>query len=860
MKRLKSKSSKNHYACCVEKDIDMMKKNSLCLFVFLMLLLPASLFSQKIDAKLHFDKSEFTLNEKITGSVEIRVPQGYHAYQNPPSGPGQVPIEISSLSPSAYTVRAKYPKGQLKKIFPDDIEETAVYIGTVRVPIEMSLLNPSAGTKNIKLKIDFQLCDDSICLRPDSIEVNANVQIKTAQQDNHTRGTQQPHGTPIIPPPVLKPDSEKQEQNEKNQEPQEVPIRTVVKDSQVTWTAYLESADVRAGEWAVAIIEANIEEGWRIYSIRPTEGPLPTSFETDKLGVFEKVGTYSESLPIFKHDENFGIVVGMHSGKATFRVPVFIKKNEQGATSGNIIVRWMACTDTTCTRPMETLLKINLKIQQGAARGIFTSEPAIPENFYSAASKLPDGVIPTGGDNETGENNQTIAGEASSSEIERAKTEGLIAFVKLAFIAGLLALLTPCVFPMIPITVSYFSKRGSETKTDYAGATVFCFGIISTWTFVGVFSAAIFKAGGIQSFAGHPITNLALALIFILLALNLFGLYEIRLPGWLINSIQSKAGRGGLVGPFAMGMVFTLTSFTCTFAFVGALLAAAAKGDFTYPLIGMAAFGLAFSIPFFGLAIFPQLLSKNPKSGAWMFSVKSFLGFLELAAAVKFLSNADLVWQLGWLTRPVFLAVWAMIFIISGLCLLGWLRMPKEPAHDPRGPTRNFFGVATTAVGVYCLAGIAGTPMGEINAFLPPEPYPYKAGTKAAVAYKGAIPWVHGYEDAVKIAKQENKLLFIDFTGVQCTNCRWMEQNMFTRPSVIEAINQYVPVSLYTDRGTPDDKKNFALQLKMTGLDTLPVYVIATPDGKPLKRFEGSTRSESVFLEFLKSDNFVSEK
>lgn len=177
-----------------------MKKSSLYLFVFMIFLLPASLFSQKIDAKLHFDKAEFTLGEKITGNVEIRVPQGYHAYQNPPSGPGQVPIEISSLSPSAYTVRAKYPKGQLKKIFPDDIEETAVYTGAIRVPVEINLLNPSAGTKNIKLKVDFQLCDDSICLRPDSIEVNANVQIKTVQQDNTPRIAQQPQGRPIAPP------------------------------------------------------------------------------------------------------------------------------------------------------------------------------------------------------------------------------------------------------------------------------------------------------------------------------------------------------------------------------------------------------------------------------------------------------------------------------------------------------------------------------------------------------------------------------------------------------------------------------------------------------------------------------------
>jgi thiol:disulfide interchange protein DsbD len=433
-----------------------------------------------------------------------------------------------------------------------------------------------------------------------------------------------------------------------------------------------------------------------------------------------------------------------------------------------------------------------------------------------------------------------------AKQFNDAQGAGLLPFLGFAFTMGLLALLTPCVFPMVPITVSFFAKKGEEGKSNVSGAVAYCLGIVATFTGVGLLMTALFGATGIQQLANNPFVNLGLALLFIVLALNLFGVFELKLPASLTSKAAANSRAAGLVGPILMGFTFTLTTFTCTVPLVGTLLVSAASGEVFYPVVGMFAFSLAFALPFFLLALFPQVLTKLPKSGAWMASVKVFLGFIELLAALKFLSNVDLVYDWGVITRAVFLAIWAAIMAVTALWLFGWIKLPNESNYNV-GWFRRLVGVASVACTIWFLGGVSGKSLGELNGFLPPDPYPGMASNSAT-----AVPWLHDYEDALARSKTENKPVFINFTGANCTNCRWMEANMFPDSEVLEVLTtEFVSVELWTDRLNPEDKANQKIQLELTGDVTLPIYAVVTSEGKVVKLFPGSTRDKKQFLGFL---------
>ncbi|HLK15564.1 MAG TPA: cytochrome c biogenesis protein CcdA, partial [Fimbriimonadaceae bacterium] len=414
----------------------------------------------------------------------------------------------------------------------------------------------------------------------------------------------------------------------------------------------------------------------------------------------------------------------------------------------------------------------------------------------------------------------------SGDALKLALNKGIGPFLIASFIGGLVALLTPCVFPMIPVTVSFFAKR---EKHHVAGAVAYCIGIVSTFAIVGVGAAAIFGAAGVGKFAANPIVNLALAIIFVGLALNLFGVYEFRvpLPAGLANASRSKAS--SLVAPYLMGVAFSLTSFTCTAPIAGALLVMSAEGkSLAYPAAGMTAFGVAFALPFFFLAVFPRFMTNLPKSGNWLSAVKPALGFIELAAAVKFLSNADLSWNLGLLTRPVFLATWTILALLLGAYLLG---LPKALAKT--GWVRRGLAIATLCLGAFMALGMRGTPVGSIEAYLPPAGYPFgKRLDNVPTTGTDGKTFLDTYEGAVKVAARLHRNVFVDFTGVNCVNCRWMEDNVFVLGSVQEQFAKMVRTELYTDRSTPSDQANQKLQQQLAGTIALPVYVIVTPEGK----------------------------
>lgn len=622
----------------------------------------------------------------------------------------------------------------------------------------------------------------------------------------------------------------------------------------VSWSARLEPADARAGEGARVVVTAKIRETWLIYAPTvPPGGPIPLKVELGDGSALVAGGTLVQPPPKKKHDPGFDMEIEYYEGEVVFGLPVKLADGIGGAQAHAVKVRYQACDPRICLPPKTVEVPVAFVVAEGPPRPE-RSEPvtAVPEQ--------PAGAKPaatTSGDDGTG-NTPTAAGRTApgaaaddfNDRIKQAQARGLIAFLWLSLTMGFLALLTPCVFPMVPITVSFFSKQqGSSRRKDLAGAFAYCLGIIATFTGLGLLMTVLFGASGIQKFATNPFVNLGLAALFVVLALNLFGVYEIVLPSWLVNRAGAGSRAGGLVGPLLMGLTFTLTSFTCTVPFVGTLLVATTQGSAIWPLVGMLAFSTAFASPFFLLALFPGWLARLPKAGSWLVSVKAYMGFLELAAAVKFLSNADLVWQTGLLTRPVFLSVWSTIGIIAGLYLLGWLRLPYGEGPVTPGLFRRALGVATAGVGVWCLAAIGGRSLGELDAFLPPRNYGAPAG--AAIAH-GEIPWVMDYDQAVVRARAEGKPLFINFTGYTCTNCRLMESTILPRPEVAAELSQFIPVELFTDGNGPKYERNRRLQEKTFGTVAVPLYVVVTPDGKKVGEFAGLTRNPQEFAAFLR--------
>ena len=370
-------------------------------------------------------------------------------------------------------------------------------------------------------------------------------------------------------------------------------------------------------------------------------------------------------------------------------------------------------------------------------------------------------------------------------------------FIWFAATAGALSLLTPCVFPMVPITVSYFTQHaGTSRSASVRNAIIFALGIIATFTALGLALAILVGATGINQFAANPWVNLFITAIFLGFAFNLLGAYEIQVPPVLLNRLDSATRNGassGTVGALLMGLMFTLTSFTCTAPFIGTLLVTASQGQWQRPLAGMLAYSVVFALPFFVLAVVPQWMARLPKSGGWLNSVKVVMGFLEIAAAMKFLSNADLVWKWNIFTHDVVLAVWVAVMLITTLYLLGKFTLPHDTpvTGSALSAGRAFASMVALGTGIWLATGLTGRSLGTLESFLPP---PVDGAVSAVSASPSAAPaelvWTKDNLPAVLTsAKQSNNRVFIDFTGYTCTNCRAMERTVFVRPEIKAALS-----------------------------------------------------------------------
>jgi len=418
-------------------------------------------------------------------------------------------------------------------------------------------------------------------------------------------------------------------------------------------------------------------------------------------------------------------------------------------------------------------------------------------------------------------------------------------FLWLAASTGLISLLTPCVFPMVPVTIAYFS--GEHRRADGARtAILFGLGIISTFTILGLVLAALFGASGLNRFAADPRVNLALAVLFLVFAANLFGWFELNVPWRLLTAadrLTRNAGQGSSLGALIMGATFTLTSVTCTAPFVGTLLVLAATGSWMAPVVGMIVYSTAFALPFVLLAFVPRVVANLPRAGDWMRTLRVLIGLLEVAAAVKFISNADLVLHWGIFTREVVLVIW------TGLALAGgaYLALRKAGTTDRRfAPARLASVMVATLVAIWLASGITGRTLPQVEAFLPPR-------APIALGASGNSPqWVlNDYAGAIDAARINGKLVFIDFTGYTCTNCRWMEANIFNRPDVGAQLNQFILARLYTDGDGPIYEEQQAFQEKTFGTVALPLYAVVDKDGKIRGTFTGLTRDPAEFVAFL---------
>ena len=438
------------------------------------------------------------------------------------------------------------------------------------------------------------------------------------------------------------------------------------------------------------------------------------------------------------------------------------------------------------------------------------------------------------------------------------------AFFWLAISAGAFALITPCVFPMIPITASYFAKHGGESRqVAVKNALLFGGGIIGTFTAVGIATSILVGAAGMARFAASPWVNMAIAAMFVAFALNFFGLYEIRIPSGVLTRLdrvsRDRASGGGL-GAVLMGGTFAVTTFTCTAPFVGTLLVLASQGQWQQPVVGLLVFSTTFAVPFFFLALAPRMLKRLPQSGGWLKSVKVVLGLVELGAALKFVSNADLVLGWGIFTRQVVLVSWAVLcVIIAAYILLSAGSFLKKAAAGPAtrpNPVRYGFAGGFVALGIWLTLGLDGRPLGEIESFLPPRAEDTPAGA-LAMAERGeereGLDWyLNDLDGALAAAREDGNRVFIDFTGYTCTNCRWMESNMFTIPEVEEQLERFVLVRLYTDGEGEVYEDQMDYQKETFGTIALPLYAILDGDGETIDTFLGLTRDRDEFLEFLK--------
>ena len=593
------------------------------------------------------------------------------------------------------------------------------------------------------------------------------------------------------------------------------------------------------GSAVVLELDLTLEEPWHMYSPTtprpgPTGGPIPTTISLKESPAIGRQALYYPA-PKRKFDPNFSLDTETYEKSVKFYFKVAVPASAPaGETEVTALMRYQLCTDTECLPPKRVSAAAKLTVAAGAA---------------AASASVPDGwteFVPAAADKPAAAASAPVQNQGQPAD------QPLGSFLLIAFGFGLAAIFTPCVFPMIPITLSFFLNQGAGTRAEsLTQALVFCLGIVALFTGLGFGVTAALGPFGVTQMASNPWVNGFISLVFFAFGLSLLGAFEITLPSGLLTKMNAASNRGGYVGVLLMGLTFSLTSFACVGPFVGTLLVASVQGSLLQPVLGMAAFSSGLALPFFFLALFPSYLQRLPRSGGWMARVKVVMGFLILAAMLKYLSNVDAVLQWNLLTRERFLALWVVLFALPGLYLLGFLRMEGIKLDQYVGTGRLLIGTLFLGAAISFIPGMFGVRLGEIEAFIPSPAESAMVGGGGAEA---SAAWLkNDFDGALAKAKSENKRVLVAFTGYACTNCHWMKANMFTRAEIRQAVGGLVPVELYTDGTDAASEANQKRQESEFKTVAIPFYAILDADGKTLATFAGLTKDPAKFLAFLKT-------
>ena len=658
----------------------------------------------------------------------------------------------------------------------------------------------------------------------------------------------------------------------------------IIRDA-VSWSHSIED---KSPTEKVLVLTAVIKGDWHLYSTElPAGGPTPTHLIVDKLTGAELVGKLTANQkPIEKFDPNFEMTLRFFGGKVSFRQQIRITDPKKFAFEG--AVRYMACNDQQCLPPANWEFKIQPKelgkLEAAAPSTKLTEETSTTTTEEQTAPPMGEQLADSASTTATALSVQNDSTSLAASDLwapviselkaygdkALSQTEGSLWMLLVGgFLGGLVALVTPCVWPMIPMTVSFFLKRSKDKKKGIRDALIYGLGIIIIYVGLGLLVSAVFGASFLNSLATNAYFNVAFFLLLVIFAMSFFGAFELVLPAKWTNKMDEKAdSASGFLSIFFMAFTLALVSFSCTGPIVGTLLvqAATSSSGMLAPAIGMLGFALALALPFTLFAIFPNLLQSMPKSGGWMNSVKVVLAFIELALALKFLSIADLAYNWRILDREVFLALWIVIFFLLGMYLLGKLRFPHDTPQEKTPIPALFLAIVSLSFAVYMIPGLWGAPLRAISAFAPP------LRTQDLNLYHGEVhAKFDDYDAGMAYARQVGKPVIIDFSGYGCVNCRKMEAAVWTDANVKGMLeNDYVLITLMVDEKAPlaqpleveengqkiklrtvGDKWSYFQRMKF-GANAQPFYVLLDHQGKPLAPSRAYDEDIPAYLGFLK--------
>lgn len=631
--------------------------------------------------------------------------------------------------------------------------------------------------------------------------------------------------------------------------------------------------------------KAKIQKDWHLYSAySPENGPLPLVFEYETPDQFELVGKIVESpKPHVVYEEVYKVNVKQFSNKATFVQKIKVKSKESFSIKG--LLDGQACLDDGMCVPITS--DFEFKIDPNDKIIVLEKKNNQTVEIEGQTATPNETVVEEENKNETKDIFDTEQSETTPSQITETiinqeplnpeKNNSLWWFFGIAFISGLLAIATPCVFPMIPMTISFFMNSGDNKAK--AQALFYAISIIAIYTVIGTVIAVTLGANFANWLSTHWVPNVFFFAIFVFFAFSFFGMFEITLPSWIVNKADSQADKGGWTGAFFMAFTLVLVSFSCTGPIVGAILVESASGELIKPIVGMFGFSLAFALPFGIFAFFPSLLNAMPKSGGWLNSIKVVLGFIELALGLKFLSIADQTYHWGILDRDVYLILWIVIFALMGIYLLGKIKFAHDSEIKFISAPRLMLVIITFSFVLYMIPGLFGAPLKMLSGYLPPQEshdFDINAIIRENLEdlsvsnethksdyeipkYGDILHLPHGikgyfdYNQALSMSKKLNKPIFVDFTGHGCVNCREMEANVWADPEVLKKLkNDFVVVALYVDDKTemPEEDwitskydgkvkktigKKFAdFQISKFGVNAQPYYVILDYNGHTL--------------------------